>query len=172
MWYTTFWPPISANSKMVNYISVALLVTVSMGLTGCENAKCSVFSYSGNHSWSYSCLVGLEDRYETAMWYTLLEYGLIWMLSCVRDTGKDGCDPVTVQGCYWHSWPQEGYPWTKVMYCTVWYCTIHLNTVMCYNVLVLYLYCTQTCNMSLAREPDSSKILVKNAYIFLFYCWN
>ena len=26
MWYTTFWPPMSANSKMVNNISVALLV--------------------------------------------------------------------------------------------------------------------------------------------------
>ena len=58
----------------------------------------------------------------------------------------------------------------NVLYCMVLHYTIHLNTVMCYTVLVLYLYCTQTCNMSRAREPGWGKIfwpcaniLVKNA---------
>ena len=66
MWYTTFWRPMSANSKMVRYISVALLVF--------KWATKIFIVYLGqiySDQWTYSC-------YTDILFKGLGVYCLMW----------------------------------------------------------------------------------------------
>ena len=65
MWYTTFWCPMSANSKLVRYISVALLVfkwaakifIVYLGQIYSDQWTNSCFIDILFEGWEYSCLM-------------------------------------------------------------------------------------------------------------------